>query len=1062
MQRIAILLLSIPALSQSPTENYVLSRTYRVRGGEVSSGTKYWGNPDQVQTSVGYLDGLGKSKQNVTVAGTPKKKDIASVSLYNSMHELEKAYLPVAMPDGKGDFKSISSINTAAASYYNAAANVGDPTANAWVETLYDNSPLNRVKTEKAPGVTTGVRKSYRTNQSAIHNYIKLYKFAGSGILDEVFDNYGEGTLSVVESLDEDGKKVEEFVDRNGRIILKRVAGQEDTYYVFNEKGQLRYVLQPRFQDGPGTFIDKLARYAFQYTYDHRGRMITKRIPGQGTSSMVYNDNTDMLVSLKDGNNQDFYYKYDGLNRQTEMGFMSGTVEQPLVKTQYDNYTGVNSLLAFKSQNAFEGQEQWPDSDGFLGLPASDPKKGLITQVSARVLDAKIPGSDWVTTVFYYDKKGRKIQTQRSLHGLGADAREQISYQYDFAGNVVREHTLHDLYNAEYHSEKAYTYDHQNRQLSIIHTFHPESGPEVVATPYTHVSNTYNDIGLLAAKSFHNGKQKLGYQYTPRGWLFNLQNKEGGKTYKFDVRYNANGNINNLVWQTDGFGGSFNTMSYDGSNRLTGALGAPYSEYDISYDKNGNILALKRGENGSIDNLQYQNLNDANDPGNYQGNQLMRITDTGGPEGFNNGNSGTGNDYAYDQNGNLLKDENKGITDIAYNIIDLPLSVTMSNPAGTLRYVYDGAGNKLVSTSPSNTTVYAGPFEYTSGGQLLRLSLEEGQLVPSGDDFVVNYYLRDHLGNVRMVIDQNGEVLQETEYYAFGMPVRRSGTDASNKYQFLGKESQNETKWIDLQARFYDPTTGRFMSVDPVTDGQEFYSPYHYSFNNPLRFSDPDGKWPGEGFWKAVKAYWNRPLTKDQRAMSRAYNIALTGQDFESSTQGELNMRILGVGMMYSASHGKPGATSNRSLPRKIMQRNAPSKSPAAKSSAPTGTATAGVTTGKQNAAGASVVTQLLEFSGTDKAWATGATPNSKYTYLDGTGQIAVSNYIYDADGKVIFQVDFGMHDKNNPSGHGHEMTTPGNFASGHKPSNHVAPAQVNPEYKKIPEGIRYSNPPVE
>jgi RHS repeat-associated protein len=171
------------------------------------------------------------------------------------------------------------------------------------------------------------------------------------------------------------------------------------------------------------------------------------------------------------------------------------------------------------------------------------------------------------------------------------------------------------------------------------------------------------------------------------------------------------------------------------------------------------------------------------------------------------------------------------------------------------------------------------------------------------------------------VLKEDGSVLQETEYYAFGLAIPK--TPGSNKYTFLGKEKQPETNWIDLQARFYDPSIGRFMVINPVTDGQLEFSPYHYSFDNPIRFSDPDGKWPGEGWWNALKAYLNRPLTKDQQAVSRAYNLSLTGKDFTSQTQGQLYGAMLGVGMMYSASHGMPGATSNRRLPNRVMNRPA-------------------------------------------------------------------------------------------------------------------------------------------
>lgn len=810
----------------------MLTRTYRVKEGEVSAALKYWGNPDQVQTSVAYLDGLGKPKQNIVVAGTPKKKDIASISLYNSMHELEKAYLPVAMPDGKGDFKSTPTINTTAGSYYNVADKVGDPTASFWVETLYDNSPLSRAKSQKAPGVTNGVRKSYRTNQSSVHSYVKLYKVVGAGALDATVDNYAEGTLNVIASLDENDKKVEEFTDRHGRVILKRVAGQEYTYYVFNEKGQLRYVLQPQFQESSETQTVRLEKYAFQYTYDHRGRLATKRIPGQGVSTMSYDDNTDMLQYLVDAKGQRFYYKYDNLNRQIETGLGTiGSGEKPLVKTKYDNYSLIN--------NTFDEEMGLTDDDDFVGVPKADSKKGLITMVSTRVLDGSPSENTWLNTVFFYDKKGRLIQTQRQLYNLGGESSELVSYKLDFAGNTLREFTKQITGEAIYRLEKIFRYDHQNRLLSVDHTFFMDA---VQKLAYTHVVNTYNEVGSLLVKALHNGKQEVTFKYTPRGWLYTMQNG-AGKTYQVDLRYNANGNINKLNWQTHGYSGEFNSMAYDSSNRLSGAEGAPYSEYGITYDKNGNIITLKRKRDDiPIDDLVYHQPG-TSDATNYNGNQLIRVVDNLNiAEGFNNGSSGTGADYTYDPNGNLVSDKNKGITAVAYNALNLPQTVTMEGPARSLQYIYDGAGNKLKSVFSSVSTHYAGAFEYNGDGDLIRIALEEGQLVPTDNGgFAVNYYLRDHLGNVRMVIDQNGEVLQETEYYAFGLPVTRSGTDEQNKYLYNGKEKQAETQWLDYGARMYMPEIGRFMTVDRYAAKYYELSSYQYVAGNPLRFIDGNG-----------------------------------------------------------------------------------------------------------------------------------------------------------------------------------------------------------------------------
>ena len=71
--------------------------------------------------------------------------------------------------------------------------------------------------------------------------------------------------------------------------------------------------------------------------------------------------------------------------------------------------------------------------------------------------------------------------------------------------------------------------------------------------------------------------------------------------------------------------------------------------------------------------------------------------------------------------------------------------------------------------APGASTLYAGAFEYTNNGTLLCIGLEEGQLIRnSSGNYELNYYMRDHLGNVRQVLKEDGTVLQETEYYAFG------------------------------------------------------------------------------------------------------------------------------------------------------------------------------------------------------------------------------------------------------------------------------------------------------
>jgi len=118
------------------------------------------------------------------------------------------------------------------------------------------------------------------------------------------------------------------------------------------------------------------------------------------------------------------------------------------------------------------------------------------------------------------------------------------------------------------------------------------------------------------------------------------------------------------------------------------------------------------------------------------------------------------------------------------------------------------------------------------------------------------YYLTDHLGNNRVVFKDNGsgqaELIQENHFYAFGMAMEGSWSQQSlnpdNNYKYNGKELDSDfgLDWYHYGARMYDPTIGVFTGVDPLADNFGSWSPYSYSFNNPIRFVDPDGRAPDD------------------------------------------------------------------------------------------------------------------------------------------------------------------------------------------------------------------------
>ena len=165
-------------------------------------------------------------------------------------------------------------------------------------------------------------------------------------------------------------------------------------------------------------------------------------------------------------------------------------------------------------------------------------------------------------------------------------------------------------------------------------------------------------------------------------------------------------------------------------------------------------------------------------------------------------------DYTYDNNGNMVSDANKSLQ-ISYNYLNLPSVITVTGK-GTITYVYDAAGNKLQKRTidnmaiPAITTVtdYIGSSVYQND-TLQFFGTSEGRVRPNGAGtiFVYDYFLKDNLGNTRMVItdDYNvgSPILEANSYYPYGLQQKGIGLTQEtnpqhNKYTYNGKELQED------------------------------------------------------------------------------------------------------------------------------------------------------------------------------------------------------------------------------------------------------------------------------
>ena len=198
-----------------------------------------------------------------------------------------------------------------------------------YAETRLEVSPLGRPLEQGAPGQSwqlgSGhtITNDWRTNAA---NEVVLYNLSGNSLVDVGY--YPAEELWVTSTTDEEGHTVLEYTNKSGQVLLKDVEGFQ-TYYVYDNAGQLRWVLPPRNSASSTPLnADTLNAFAFNYQYDEYRRMISKKVPGADPVFMVY-DQWDRLVLTQDGNqrndNQWTYTAYDQLNRPVITGFLTDT-----------------------------------------------------------------------------------------------------------------------------------------------------------------------------------------------------------------------------------------------------------------------------------------------------------------------------------------------------------------------------------------------------------------------------------------------------------------------------------------------------------------------------------------------------------------------------------------------------------------------------------------------------------------------------------------------------------------------------------------------------------------
>ena len=898
-----------PIISQSMSRvNYSQEIIPRVAMTNIDS-SEVFDDPTLAIIKRVYRDAMHRPTMSFLYKNSPDKKNVITLNEYDVFYRPTKEWLPIAV-----DINGLTEEG-----FKDIAEQFHQNEKRPYIEQIYgsaffDNGIIkNELIGSQKAGADMGTHKMSFSTRGNDSLEVKLFNVNSSGLLCN--DGYYlPKQLLVTETIDEDNKKKVVYTNLLDQVVMEKV-DDATTYYIYNDLNQLCYVMPPiaANQLDYGTYsdtIDCLKKYAYVYKYDQRGNQIYKRLPGCEPVLMVY-DKSNLLVMSQTGNQRArgtywTVHKYDVLKRpiytaeintnsnnhddfiasfsgwymlehfSTESqnhpmsdtgysrGYFHNCSTKLLTVNYYDNYDFLslmsNSMQESMTFSSFEGNGTYANA------------KGLLTGTRTYYLDGS---GDYSETVYYYDYRGREIQRRSTNHLDGYDV---LSTKYDFVNNITNtwaiKSTRYDTITEHYQ----YSYDHANRPTETIYKFNDES-------PIVLQSYHYDELGRVRSRHIHNGIDSVAFKYDIRNQIAQIKSSNYEQKYYYNQNCpigngtaipTYNGNISATTWtygdKTNGY-----MYYYDKSNRLKstysivdGEWGEYYNTENFVYDAHGNITHLSRWDDHDV--MDHMSIS-------YRGNQIKSVEDEYDAYNYStkqyHDNNMTGNDFAYDANGNMIYDQDRCIAAIRYNLLNLPDTIQFTN-GNQIVHRYDAAGNRLETNYYTRKVTTTVPLGNTLKGtyNILHYNITRDAFHNNivyiannnfsyGIEFVYNpegyiryygpnehyhfYYIKDLLGNIRetYVHPEAGykECVQRMQYYPSGLPWAEAMIPSEQPYKYNGKEfvEMHGLDEYDSKARWYYPAVCRTTTMDSHAERYYPTSPYAWCGNNFVRNVDLNG-----------------------------------------------------------------------------------------------------------------------------------------------------------------------------------------------------------------------------
>ena len=844
--------------------------------GNLITSTRAQGTPDQTVTTNRY-DTQGNLIASTTGSAT------TSIS-YNDNG------LPITISDPEGGVTRLS---------YDSIGNltaITDPKGNT-TSYQYDSAG-NRTAVRNALNQTTSYSYNLAGRIAAItdplsrttslesdfnNNITKLTPPTGSAT------SYQYDANGNITSITKGNATTTRSYDATGRLISITDAEGNTTRYDYAGAGcsscggsseQPRLITDPLGNNIERTF-DKAGRLkaskdplgnTTSLTLDPLGRVLAVT-DANSTITRLTRNPLGRIITKTDGNSNTTNFSYDSLGNLTSL------VDQNGNRTSFDYDKAGRQTRETRPLGQNLSYSYYPNG---LLKTATDPKgqtTSYVYDANNRLIETSY--ADGTKDTFSYDAAGNMITYARP--GISA------SMQYDQLNRKTEETVNYGPFSKTYR----YSYDSQGNKQTF-------STPEGKTYSYSYNSN--NQVTQITAdgktisldyqwirqtKTTLPNNTTTDYQYNANNWLAAIETKQNSSTLQ--SQQNSFDNIGNIVTKATEQGTT--AYAYDKTYQLTQANGPSQNE-TFSYDKAGN-----RTSNNSVSNA----------------NNQLTTTSTA--------------TYSYDNNGNTLtKTENSQTTQYSYDARDRLTQVTVNGQ--TINYAYDPFNRRIKKQTPTETTYYLyaeegliGEYSETGTPKKTYSWLPDSTWGTNPVTLTENnktyYFHNDHLGTPQKLTDEQGMVVWQASYEAFGKATITTAT-ITNNLRFPGQYYDEETGLHYNWNRYYDPQTGRYTQEDLIRFNAGDENLYRYVQNNPINWKDPYGLEAsfGGGYGFTMFGGWGNSAW----GVDVSVGVSISSSGVTVSAQGtnisEAYGGYVGWGRQGSAGFGNPcskGGSSSQS-----------------------------------------------------------------------------------------------------------------------------------------------------